>query len=118
MGSPFLASSWEHFPAVVWAAPSFVFSHNMSLTMVRPSCRQQSLRSSFAPYNEEEPASWFCLIEVQFAVVGIKSQKLRYTDALASLPKQVLRDILDTVDVCNKSDQPNDLLKEVLLGQF
>jgi hypothetical protein len=34
---------------------------------------------------------------------------------LASLPKQV---IFDTVDVSNESDQPFDLLQEVLLGQF
>jgi hypothetical protein len=47
-----------------------------------------------------------------------KSQKLKYTNALPSLPKQVLRDILDTLDVCNDSDQPFDLLKTVLLGQF
>jgi hypothetical protein len=66
-------------------------------------------------YDEEEPAIWFCLIEAQFAVVGIKLQKLRYANALASLPKQVLQDILDTVDVCNESDQPFDLLKEVFL---
>jgi hypothetical protein len=46
------------------------------------------------------------------------NHKLRYANALASLPKQVLQDILDTVDVCNKTDQPFDLLKEVLLGQF
>jgi hypothetical protein len=39
-------------------------------------------------------------------------------NALASLPKQVLEDILDTVDVCNDLDQPYDLLKDVLLGQF
>ncbi len=37
---------------------------------------------------------------------------------MASLPKQVLRDILDTVDVYNESDQLFDLLKDVLLGQF
>jgi hypothetical protein len=70
------------------------------------------------PYDEEEPAIWFRLIKVQFAAAGIKSHELRYANALASLPKQVLRDILDTVDVCNESDQPFDLLKEVLLGQF
>jgi hypothetical protein len=37
---------------------------------------------------------------------------------LANLPKQVLWDIRDTIDVCNNSDQPFDLLKQVLLGQF
>ncbi len=66
------------------------------------------------PYDEEELAIWFRLIEAQFDMAGIKLQKLRYVNALASLPKQVLR---DTVDVCNESDQPFDLLKEVLLGQ-
>jgi hypothetical protein len=70
------------------------------------------------PYNEEENAICFCLFEAKFAVMGIKSQKLRYAHALASLPKQVLWDISDTVYVCNESDQPFDLLKEVLLGQF
>ncbi len=70
------------------------------------------------PYDEEEPAIWFRLIEAQFAEAGIKSQKLKYANALANLPKQVLWDILDTIDVCNNSDQPFDLLKQVLLGQF
>jgi hypothetical protein len=39
------------------------------------------------PYDEEEPAIWFCLIEAQFTVVGIKLQKLKYANGLASLPK-------------------------------
>jgi hypothetical protein len=51
-------------------------------------------------------------------VAGIKSQRLKYANALDSLPKQVLQDILDTVDVYNDSDQPFDHLQEVLLGQF
>jgi hypothetical protein len=54
------------------------------------------------PYDEEEPTIWFRLIEAHFAAVGIKLQKLRYVNALASLPKQVIQDILDTVDVCNE----------------
>jgi hypothetical protein len=45
-------------------------------------------------------------------------QKLKYANALASLPKQVLRDILDTLDVCNDSDEPFNFLKNTLLGQF
>ncbi len=49
-------------------------------------------------------------------MAGIKSQKLKYANA--NLPKQVLWDILDSVDVCNDSDQPFDHLKTVLLGQF
>ncbi len=70
------------------------------------------------PYDEEEPHIWFRLIEAQFAAAGIRSQKLIYANALASLPKQVLRDNLDTLDVCNNSDEPFDQLKNTLLGQF
>jgi hypothetical protein len=54
----------------------------------------------------------------QFAGAGIKSQKLKYANALASLPKQVLQDILDTLDVCNSSAESFDILKNTLLGQF
>jgi hypothetical protein len=39
------------------------------------------------PYDEEEPHIWFRLIEAQFAAAGIKSQKLKYANALASLNK-------------------------------
>jgi hypothetical protein len=66
----------------------------------------------------EEPHIWFRLIKARFAAAGIKLQKLKYTNALPSLLKKVLRDILDTLDVCNDSDHPFDLLKTVLLGQF
>jgi hypothetical protein len=45
-------------------------------------------------------------------------QKLKYANALTNLSKQVLWDILDTVEACNKSYQPFDDLKIVLLGQF
>jgi hypothetical protein len=69
-------------------------------------------------YDEEEPHIWFRLIEAQFAEAGIRSQKIKYTNALASLPKQVFRDILDTLDVCNESDEPFDYLKTTLLRQF
>ncbi len=54
----------------------------------------------------------------QFAAAGLKLQKLKYGNALASLPKQVLRDILDTLDVCSASDEPFDFLENTLLGQF
>jgi hypothetical protein len=70
------------------------------------------------PYDEVEPHIWFRLIEAQFAVAGIKSQKLKYANAVASLPKQVLRDILDMLDVCQDSDEPFDCLKTTSLGQF
>jgi hypothetical protein len=119
VASSFVVSFWENFPGVAWAAPSFVSSQNMphsdnAQTVTAAATTQVKLSS----YDEEEPAIWFCLIEGQFATAGIKSQKLRYANSLASLPKQVLWEILDTVDVCNESHQHFDLLKEVLLGQF
>jgi hypothetical protein len=57
------------------------------------------------PYDEEEPHIWFRLIEAQFAAAGIRSKKLKYANALASLPKQVLRDILthSTLAMAQKS---------------
>jgi hypothetical protein len=70
------------------------------------------------PYDEEEPHIWFRLIQAQFAVAGIKSQKLKYANALAGLPKQVLRDISDALDVCSDSDKLFDFLKNTLLGKF
>jgi hypothetical protein len=74
------------------------------------SLRQQLLRLNFAPTMRRNHI-WFCLIEAQFAAAGIRSQKLKYANALASLPKQVLWDILDTLDACNDSDEPFDHLK-------
>jgi hypothetical protein len=83
------------------------------------SCRRsRTAQVKLCPYDEEEPHIWFCLIEAQFAAAGIKSQKLKYANALASLPKKVLRDILDTLDVSNDSDEPFNFLKNTLLGQF
>jgi hypothetical protein len=90
-------------------------SHSDNIQTVTAEATSQVKR---CPYDEEEPAIWFRIIYLQFSATGIKSQKLRYANALASLPKQILQDILDTVNVCNESDQPFDLFKEVLLGQF
>jgi hypothetical protein len=47
-------------------------------------------------YDEEELAIWFRLIEAQLPWRALNPRKLRYTNALASLPEQVLRDILDS----------------------
>jgi hypothetical protein len=102
VASPFFVSSWNS-PAVVWAAPPFVLSQNMSYSdNAQIVAEAATSQIKLCPYDEEEQAIWFCLSEAKFAVAGIKSQKLRYANALASLPKQVLQDILDTVDVCNE----------------
>ncbi len=86
--------------------------------LVQPVAAAVTSQVKLCPYDEEEPHIWFQLIEAQFAAAGIRAQKLKYANALPNLPKQVLRDILDILDVCNESDHPFDLLKTVLLGQF
>jgi hypothetical protein len=86
--------------------------------LATPVAAAATAQVKLCPYYEEEPHIWFRLIEAQFAAAGIKSPKLKYANALASLPKQVLWDILDTLDVCNGSDEPFDHLKNTLLGQF
>ncbi len=86
--------------------------------LVHPVAAAATTQVKLCPYDEEEAHIWFRLIEAQFTAAGIKSQKLKYANALASLPKQVLWDILDTLGVCNLSDQPFDCLKDALLGQF
>jgi hypothetical protein len=86
--------------------------------LTHPVAAAATSQVKLCPYDREEPHIWFRLIEAQFAAAGIKSQKLKYTNVPASLPKQVLRDILDTLDACNDSDEPFDFLKNILLGQF
>jgi hypothetical protein len=86
--------------------------------LTHPVAAAATSQVKLCPYDEEEPHTWFRLIEAQFAAAGIRSQKLKYPNALASLPKQVLWDIFDTLDVCIDSDDPFDHLKNTLLGQF
>ncbi len=86
--------------------------------LVQPIAIAVTSQLKLCPYVEDEPHIWFRLIEAQFVAAGIKLQNLKYANALPSLPKQVLQDILDTLDVYNDLDHPFDLLKEILLGQF
>jgi hypothetical protein len=110
-------SSWNECPSNLWTLPTFFDLANMScnnLTSLVAAAATAQVK--LCPYDEEEPHIWFRLIEAQFAAAGIKSQKLKYANALVSLPKQVLRDILDTIDVCNDSAEPFNFLKNTLLG--
>jgi hypothetical protein len=61
--------------------------------LVQPVAAAVTSQVKLCPYDESEPHIWFRLIEAQFAAAGIKLQKLKYANALSSLPKQVLRDI-------------------------
>jgi hypothetical protein len=112
-------SSWDEGLPNLWASPTFSNLANMSCEYLTPPVAAAATSQvKLCPYNEEEPHIWFCLIEAQFTAAGIKSQKLKYANALASLPNQVLQDILDTLDVCNDSEEPFNFLKNTLLGQF
>jgi hypothetical protein len=115
----FFYYSWDECPTNLWTLPTFSELANMTREDLNsPVTAAATAQVKLCPYDEEEPHIWFRLIQAQFAVPGIKSQKLKYANALASLPKQVLQDILDTLDVCNNSDEPFDFLKNTLLGQF
>jgi hypothetical protein len=48
----------------------------MSLKVGQPVAAAATTQGKFCPYDEEELAIWFRLIEAQFATVGIKTQKL------------------------------------------
>ncbi len=112
-------SSWAEYPANLWILQTFSDPQNMSRDdLTPPVAAAATSQVKLCPYDEEEPHIWFRLIQAQFAAAGIKSQKLKYANALASLPKQVLRDILESIYVCNSSDEPFDFLKNTLLGQF
>ncbi len=98
-------SSWDESPTNFWISPVFSDFLNMALNdLVQPITAAVTSQVKLCPYDEEEPHIWFRLIKAQFTAAGIRSQKLKYANALPSLPKHVLRDILDTLDVCNDSD--------------
>ncbi len=98
-------SSWDKCPSNLGTSAHQTFGH-CQLSLKFQTCPVAAAATApvkLCPYDEEESSILFRLIEAQFAAAGIKSQKLKYTNALASLPKQVLWDILDTLDVCNNS---------------
>jgi hypothetical protein len=112
-------SSWDECPSNLWTLPTFSELANMTRDdLTSPVATEATAQVKLCPYDEEEPNIWFRLIEAQFAVAGIKSQKFKYANAPASLPKQVLQDILNTLDVCNDFAEPFEFLKNTLLGQF
>jgi hypothetical protein len=55
--------------------------------LTHPVAAAATTQVKLCPYDEEEPHIWFRLIEAQFAAAGIRFQKLKYANALASLPK-------------------------------
>jgi hypothetical protein len=112
-------SSWDERPTNLWTLPAYSELSNMTQDdLTTPVAAAAITQVKRCPYDEEDPHIWFRLIEAQFAAAGIRSQKLKYANARASLPKQVLRDILDTLDICNESDEPFDYLKTTMLRKF
>jgi hypothetical protein len=114
MASQFLYSSWDNLHLTAWATLTLVNSSTMTQEVSQLAAATTQVK--LCPYDEEELAIWFRLIEAQFAGAGIKSQRLHYANTLANLPKQVLWDILNTVNLCNNSDQPFDDLKKCFAG--
>jgi hypothetical protein len=53
--------------------------------LVQPVAMAATSQVKLCPYDEETPHIWFRLIEAQFAAAGIRSEKLKYANALASL---------------------------------
>jgi hypothetical protein len=117
VASLFLHSAWEHFPSIAWAAPTFDFPENMPETDNGQTIAAAA-STQLCPYDEEEQGLWCRLTEAQFTAGGVKSQKLKYAKAFGQPAQASPSGHLDTVDVCNDSGHPFDLLKDVLLGQF
>jgi hypothetical protein len=58
--------------------PTFSDPENMTCEdLTSPVAAAATSQVNLCPYDEEESHIWFRLIEVQFAVAGIKSQKLK-----------------------------------------
>jgi hypothetical protein len=111
-------SLWDECPTNLWTLPTFSNLANMTRKdLTSPVAVAATSQVKLGPYDEEEPHIWFRLIKAQFAAAGIKWQKLKSPTPLPAC-KQVLRDILDTLDVSNNSDEPFGFLKNTLLGQF
>jgi hypothetical protein len=112
-------SSWDECSTNLWILPAFSEPPNMTRDdLTTPVAAAANTQVKLCLYDEEEPHIWFRLIEAQFVAAGIRSKKLKYANAIAQLPKQVLQDILDTLNVCNEYGEPFDYLKNTLLGQF
>jgi hypothetical protein len=72
VASQFFYSSWEDLHLAAWATPTFANSPTMAQEVGK--LITATTKVKLCPYNEEEPAIWFRLIEAQFAAAGIKSQ--------------------------------------------
>jgi hypothetical protein len=89
--------------------------------LVQPVVAAATSQTKLCPYDEEEPHIWFRLIKAQFAAAIIRSQSLKYANALC--PSQLAQAGPSGHFGHNRclqrgSDQPFDHLKEVLFGEF
>jgi hypothetical protein len=97
-------SSWDECSSNLWTLPAFSELSNMSRNdLTHPVAAAATAQVKLCPYDEEEPHIWFALTRLSLQRQG--SDPNANANALASLPKQALRDILDTLDVCNDSDE-------------
>jgi hypothetical protein len=81
-------SFWDECPTNLWTLPAFSELSTMTRDdLTHPVAAAATAQVKLCPYDEEEPHIWFRFIEAQFAATGIRSQKFKYANALASLPK-------------------------------
>jgi hypothetical protein len=99
-------SSWDGCPSNLWTLPAF--SELSTITrddLTCPELRLQLLRLNFAHTMSRNLTSGSASSRPSLQWQG-SDHRNSNTNALANLPNQVLRDILDTLDVCNDSDDP------------
>ncbi len=83
--------------------------------LTHPVAQQQLLRLSSVPKMRRNLTSGPASSRLSLQRQG-SDPKNSNTPMLSSLPKQVLRDILDTLEVCKVLDEHFDWLKDALLG--
>jgi hypothetical protein len=78
--------SWDECPTNLWTLPTFSDLANMTREdLTSPVAAAATSQVKLCPYDEEEPHIWFRLIKARLVAAGIKSQKLKYANTLASL---------------------------------
>ncbi len=70
-------SSWDKCPSNLWTLHALSeISTKTHDDLTHPVAAAATTQVKLCPYDKEEPHIWFSLIEAQFTVAGIRSQKL------------------------------------------
>jgi hypothetical protein len=74
--------------------------------LTHPVAAAATAQVKLCPFDEEEPHIWFRPSRLSLQRQGSDPKSSNTIDALASLHKQVLWDIFDTLDVCYNLNEP------------